>query len=598
MAAQPLAAVVMSSPTRNASRLLTYVLREKAGQAAGTRYVAASGLNGAIPEVAMQQYRDNRKRWGKDGQRQVIVTGKDGVVRTLTEGQFVQGYHVIQSFAREGEGALDPAKPEDRETAHRLGRQLGARLAGRGRHAVVVTQIDGTTGCLHNHLVIDSVDRVTGRSFDSSIVKHKSLAATHDTLLAEAGYVQQNQLASTAAERREPSEERGRLAHEQWVAGGEVGREPFSVAVLKQRIHAAMKDPRAVSFEAYTEVLRESGVIVDVRGGQNRGLTYGMALQGEDGEPTGPTRATRRRASKLGTNYMRGAVDAAVERHAEQARQAVAQPPRRPTFEDLAAVASGTAHDRAAALASSMTLPPAATLGPRLQLPTEPPAAPRRVAPSRAARPAPPDPHAAARQARIAAMEVATQQRLAAAEAERAALVRQMAEENDREAPDEPTTAQTPALVPLPPEPAAPLAPLPAPAEDEVYRSAVRDVQVERARDAEFRDRVADLDEHVVGVGTAAGRVYDAALLEGMTVAKVARYADVLAPETLEVLGWRDAMSRRARQAFMAGETYESQRLRERVRQGLIYDPGAATAHRQEQDAPAPNSRDDPQPGE
>lgn len=452
--ARRLAAIVVASPTRNVTRLLAYALNRKPGQT-GDRYVVASGLNGAIPEVAAAQYRDNRKHHGKNGERQVQVADGKGGMRTVTEGAYVQGYHLIQSFARDGAGALDPADPAAWEEAHRLGRKLARRLAGVDRMAVVVTQIDGTTGCIHNHIVTDSIDRHSGKSFASSNVKHSVLAATHDEVLAEAGYEQVNALTSTAAERREPSEERARLRHEQWVAGGEQGPEPFSVAVMKDRIREAMADPRSTSFDAYAEVLRERGVVVDVRGEQDRGLTYSAVLHGADGEPTEPTRASRRRASKLGRRYMRPAVDEVIERHAEQARQAAVQPASRPTFDDLAAVASGTVHDRAAALASSMTLPPAAALGPRLQLPTEPPAAPRRATPSRTAQPVSPHPHAAARQARIEAMEAATQQRLAAAEAERAVLVRQMAEEDEREAQQEPTSTPAPALAPLPPEPPA-----------------------------------------------------------------------------------------------------------------------------------------------
>lgn len=108
---KPIAAVVMSSPTRNSARLIAYALTEKDGQAKGDRFVAASGINGCIPEFAEGQFRDNRKRWRKDGTRTVKVQwGTDKVTgqptyRDVTEGAYVQAYHVIQSFARDGAGA-------------------------------------------------------------------------------------------------------------------------------------------------------------------------------------------------------------------------------------------------------------------------------------------------------------------------------------------------------------------------------------------------------------------------------------------------------------------------------------------------------------
>ncbi|WP_404464718.1 relaxase/mobilization nuclease domain-containing protein [Micrococcus antarcticus] len=180
-------------------------------------------------------------------------------------------------------------------------------------------------------------------------------------------------------------------------------------------------------------------------------------------------------------------------------------------------------------------------------------------------------------------------------DAQRAALAAARGEtvpESAVEAVEEPASPPTPALAPLPPEPADVTRSAPAAAEDEAYVSPVRDVDV-RSRDEAFRDRVAVLDEHVVAARGVGARRYDPGLLDSMTVAKVKRYREHLASETLEVLGWRDEMSRRATRARMAGETYEAQRLREQVRQGHIYDPGPAAPARHVQDEPAQQRQDD-----
>lgn len=197
-------------------------------------------------------------------------------------------------------------------------------------------------------------------------------------------------------------------------------------------------------------------------------------------------------------------------------------------------------------------------------------------------------------------MEAATQQRLAAAEAERAALVRRLAEEEDeQETTQEPTTAQTPALAPLPPEPVQadtggtrsapapepvpPLAPLPAEAErseDTEYRSPVRDVQIERARDAEFRDRVAALDEHIVAaaVGDGHGGLegMDGSLITGYTQGKIERYWDHVHDLTRQVLEMKHSMTVARRYARLEAPAL-AQRLEQAMQDGHFYWAKAPT---------------------
>ena len=83
------------------------------------------------------------KNWRSDEEKRLGQFKLDGLGETeVTEGQFVQAYHVIQSFARDGEGALDPNNPDDWEKAHELGRALAREVAGKTRLATVTTQID------------------------------------------------------------------------------------------------------------------------------------------------------------------------------------------------------------------------------------------------------------------------------------------------------------------------------------------------------------------------------------------------------------------------------------------------------------------------
>lgn len=316
--ATPIAAVVLASPSRKSVRLHTYVSTEKEGQKKGDRFVAQSGLNGCIPEFAERQFRDNRKRWGKNADRTVERGG-----RRFVEGQYVQAYHLIQSFARDGVGALDPASSDDWEKAHELGMLLAKRVAGEGRMATVTTQIDGKTGCLHNHIVIDSVDKLTGRSFDSAGVKHKLLAAAHDEVLKDAGYEQVNTLTNGAV-KVEKSELRAAAKHAEWEADPTSSAEPFSVAVLKKRIREAMSSPRSFDLGMFMRECHRLGVDVQRSTARNgQGLSYRMMRleDADQGTYLPPARGDVRRAAKLGTEFTMDAVQAAIVRNVNAPRQ-------------------------------------------------------------------------------------------------------------------------------------------------------------------------------------------------------------------------------------------------------------------------------------
>ena len=335
----PVAVVCVASPTRTSAALNAYVRNEKKGQAKGERFVAAAGVNGAVPELMETMMRMNRKRWGKDGTRLVLKqhgVDKDGapVMLPVTEGAFVQGYHVILSYAKEGKGALDPNSPEDREIALRNAKGVLKRLGGKGRMGTVHLQIDGASGCLHAHLVIDSVDKLTGRSFDSSLVKHSELVATTNAVLAEQGYQQVNVYPEKgtvkSAEKTEKSELRGLAKHQAWEAGDKSSPEPFSVAVLKQRIRAALADERSLSWDRFVETAYEYGVDVENRGDNKRGIGYVMMRQSDalddDADYLPQAKSDRRRASTLGRDFMMDAVEAAIQRNRELSAQRQAAP--------------------------------------------------------------------------------------------------------------------------------------------------------------------------------------------------------------------------------------------------------------------------------
>lgn len=305
--------VVVASSTRSADALINYALEDKPDQR-GERYVMASGVGGMLVSVAKQQMRDVRKKWGKD-----------------KPGAFVQAYHVIQSFAKD---ELDPERPDAWMTAQRLGRAL-AEERFPGRQVLVVTQRDGRTGCVHNHLVANAVDAKTGRSVNSSIITHARLVEAHERVLKEQDFTQRadlRQAFSDAKERQERGERSGlRRAgsaenselrelqhHFLWETecdladefGGPRRKQPFSLTVLKHSIEVTLADPAAVDWESFVTCGKAHGVLIELRGRKGRGISYGMLREEPDGTLAEPAASDRRRCTTLGSAFEMDAIEA------------------------------------------------------------------------------------------------------------------------------------------------------------------------------------------------------------------------------------------------------------------------------------------------
>lgn len=310
--------VVVASSTRAADALINYALEDKPDQQ-GERYVMASGVGGLLVSVAQHQMRDVRKKWGKD-----------------KPGAFVQAYHVIQSFAKD---ELDPDDPDAWLTAQKLGRAL-AEDRFPGRHVLVVTQRDGHAGCVHNHLVVNSVETRTGRSLNSSIVSHARLVEAHERVLEEQGFEQRADLkkvfsdASERFERGETSGLRGAGStanselrefhrHVIWETeyhladefGGPRPKEPFSLNVLKGSIERTLEDPAAGDWDSFVEVGKARGVRIEQRGKRGRGISYGMLREEPDGTMAEPAASDRRRCTTLGQPFEMDAVEEAFARN-------------------------------------------------------------------------------------------------------------------------------------------------------------------------------------------------------------------------------------------------------------------------------------------
>jgi len=540
--AEQIAAVTTSNPSRRSHALNKYVSTEKAGQAKGERFVAASGINGCIPELAEKQMRDNRKRWGKNGTR--TVEGPSG---NTIEGQYVQAYHVIQSFARDGLGALDPDNPNDWEKAHELGVQMAREVAGRNRLATVHTQIDGKAGCIHNHIVIDSIDRTTGRSFDSSNVKHTVLVERHDRLLADNGFEQVNEYpqegTTKSAEKVEKSELRGLAKYQAWEAGDRKEPEPFSVSVLKNRIRRALADESFTTFDEFVDVADDHDVEAEQRGESGRGITYAMLRleRWEKDEYLSVSKSDRRRASKLGRDFMMDAVEAAIHRNIDLAQQKQAD----------------------STAPTPKKAPSKATSKPGGKVPSE--AEPRQ--PARRT-PAIPDISAdidrqmqesgSAAEALLAEFEETSHRRKTASAApeERQDVtqppVRPQDDAGEEMVPSAPARAreddeETTESTPVAPAPSAS-------GEDEGYRSPLRDATSKSEDRRAFYARVAAFDEEAREVLARGERIDEATVPKGIGAQFLKAFSDQLDSTVAEQLRLRQAKKEKVNAAFEAGK--------------------------------------------
>jgi len=309
--------VVVASATRSADALISYALDDKPNQT-GERYVMASGVGGLLVSVAKQQMRDVRKRFNKD-----------------KPGAFVHAYHVIESFAK---NELDPDDPDSWMTAQRLGRALAADRFP-GRQVLVVTQRDGKTGCVHNHIIANSIETRTGASLNSSAVMHSRLVEAHERVLEAEGFEQRadlKQAFADATDRRERgersdlrrghstarAEEREYDRYLHWEVdceiadefGAEHPDEPFSTTVLKWRITQTLEDPSVTGWASFVAAGRTHGVDVEQRGGKGRGISYGMLRERTSEGLVAPSPSDRRRSTTLGVEFEMDAVEAAFTR--------------------------------------------------------------------------------------------------------------------------------------------------------------------------------------------------------------------------------------------------------------------------------------------
>lgn len=243
--------------TKSGAAAIRYAYEEPSHKAGMERVLASSGSN-LDPRFAMQQMRATWDAFGKN------------------DGKTVQMYRIVQSF---GLDELDPNNPEDVAKANAIGLEFASEMYP-DRQALIVTQADGEGGKLHNHILVNSVSFVDGKSLRGERTRWEHISAKSDEIIKRHGLEplksKKAKNKTTIAERK--LDEQGKYV---WKSD------------LKGRIEVVLGDESVTSRDAFIERMRDDfGVDVRFRG---KGISYSFT------DDEGKKRVIR--SSRLGEDY-------------------------------------------------------------------------------------------------------------------------------------------------------------------------------------------------------------------------------------------------------------------------------------------------------
>ena len=158
-------AITTITSTKNGKGSIDYVLkgRTEDNKNPAERSLAVRGHN-LDPTRAKEQMSAVWRNFGKD------------------DGNTIQTYRIIQSFR---ETDFNKDNYEDIEKANEIGLALAEKLYP-NRQALIVTQADGDGGKVHNHIIVNSVEPVTGKSLRGAETSwEKTISKANDEVLKE-----------------------------------------------------------------------------------------------------------------------------------------------------------------------------------------------------------------------------------------------------------------------------------------------------------------------------------------------------------------------------------------------------------------------------
>lgn len=208
-----------------------------------------------------------------------------------------QVWRIVQSFST---NEFDPNNPEHIRTANECGQQF-VKDHFPNRQAAIVTQIDGKSGLVHNHIILSNVDMVNNKGIDKEQRTHAYIMKHSDETLQRMGleldYGKNHDETYTHAERTLNEQKK-------YVWKDD----------LKARIEEASKE--AVDYDSFEDLLDLQGVGVVVK---PKNITYTLNdlskyLDEHEDKPKKPLKA---RGKNLGVNYDKQHLEELFERNKE-----------------------------------------------------------------------------------------------------------------------------------------------------------------------------------------------------------------------------------------------------------------------------------------
>lgn len=276
--------------TRYGASAIRYAFEEESHKEGMERVLMASGHN-VLTEYAASHMKATWDAFGKN------------------DGKSIQMYRLIQSFSFD---ELDPSNPDHIQMANDMGMELAMELYP-DRQALIVTQADGEGGKLHNHILVNSVSAVTGKSLNEG--RHwKHVSAKSDEIIRRYGL----KPIEKQSRDKETLTERKLSSAGEYVWKGD----------LKARIALGMRHESVVDEQTFIQHMAEvHGVNVRYRGNDKdladndtkiKGVSYDFIDEG------GKKRTSR--AGKLGRDFQSAALQEQFDKNALQLVEEPVQP--------------------------------------------------------------------------------------------------------------------------------------------------------------------------------------------------------------------------------------------------------------------------------
>ncbi|MBQ0139739.1 MAG: relaxase/mobilization nuclease domain-containing protein [Kurthia sp.] len=279
-------AIIRVNTIRNGKKAIDYVLKEKKEKQNDVdRVLKASGYN-VDADFAKEQI-------------SAVWDSFD-----VKANERIQMYHVIQSFSAD---ELDYRKEEDIKKANAIGLELAKQLY-KDRQVLVVTHGDGEGHKLHNHILVNAISAIDGRSLRDVTRTWFHISKISDGLLKKLG------MQTIPKENRNSRHSKGA---ENWILKD--NREGW-----KETIRAAIDNLKRKPLKNFAEfkqkMLSEHHIGVSER---ENTITYEIILPEEKSALNGSKRRRKVRSKKLGADYSKEVICTALEqsREVERLRQ-------------------------------------------------------------------------------------------------------------------------------------------------------------------------------------------------------------------------------------------------------------------------------------